>query len=105
MSKKDKNKKDIVWFGMKLSPEEKAKIKMLAKRKGLSQKELILSLVNEEMMEYEVEPKPGSLLDRMQHLVGIIEDGPTDLSTNPKYMEDFGKDSLYRRRTNSSNSK
>lgn len=56
-------------------------------------------------MEYEVEPKPGSLLDRMQHLVGIIEDGPTDLSTNPKYMEDFGKDSLYRRRTNSSNSK
>lgn len=47
MSKKDKNKKDIVWFGMKLTPEEKAKIKMLAKRKGVSQKELILSLVNE----------------------------------------------------------
>ncbi|MAO64568.1 MAG: hypothetical protein CL666_06185 [Balneola sp.] len=101
----EKNKKDIVWFGMKLTPEEKAKIKMLAKKKGVSQKEVIMSLVNEEVVEYEVEAKPGSLLDRMQHLVGIVEDGPTDLSTNPKYMEDFGKDSLYRRRPNSGNSK
>jgi len=93
MSKKGKNKKDIVWFGMKLTPEEKAKIKMLAKRKGVSQKEVIMSLVNEEMVEYEVEPTPGSLLDRAKHLVGSVE-GPGDLSTNPKYMEDFGKDSL-----------
>lgn len=102
MSKKDKNKKDIVWFGMKLTPEEKAKIKLLAEKKGMSQKEVIMGLVNEEVVEYKVEPTPGSLLDRMQHLVGIIEDGPRDLSTNPKYMEDFGKDSLYRRRPNNS---
>ncbi|MDR9417339.1 hypothetical protein [Gracilimonas sp.] len=93
MSKKDKNKKDIVWFGMKLTPEEKAKIKMLAERKGVSQKEAVMSLVNEEIVEYRVEPTPGSLLDRAKHLVGSVE-GPGDLSTNPKYMEDFGKDSL-----------
>lgn len=98
-----KNKKDIVWFGMKLTPAEKAKIKMLAERKGVSQKEAIMNLVNEEVVGYEVKPKPGSLLDRMQHLVGIIEDSPSDLSTNPKYMEDFGKDSLYKRRPNNSN--
>jgi hypothetical protein len=24
-------------------------------------------------------------------LIGCIEDGPSDLSTNPKYMEGFGK--------------
>ncbi|MCP9292933.1 MULTISPECIES: hypothetical protein [Gracilimonas] len=90
-----KDKKDIVWFGMKLTPEEKAKIKLLAERKGQSQKEVVMNLVNEEVMEYEIEAKPGSLLDRMQHLVGIIKDGPRDLSTNPKYMEDFGKDSLH----------
>lgn len=101
MGKKDK--KDIVWFGMKLTPEEKAKIKLLAERKGVSQKEAVMGLVNEEVVEYKVEPTPGSLLDRMQHLVGIVEDAPKDLSTNPKYMEDFGKDSLYRRRANSSN--
>lgn len=105
MNDNDKNNKDIVWFGMKLTPEEKAKIKMLAKKKGTSQKEAILSLVNEAVVEYKVEPTPGSLLDRMQHLVGIIEDAPSDLSTNPKYMEDFGKDSLYRRGSDSSNSK
>ena len=104
MGKKEKNKKDIVWFGMKLTPEEKAKIKLLAKMKGVSQKEAVMSLVNDEVIEYKVEPAPGSLLDRMQHLVGIVEDAPRDLSTNPKYMEDFGKDSLYRRRSNSSDS-
>lgn len=93
MSKKEKNKKDIVWFGMKLTPEEKAKIKLLAKRKGVSQKEAVMSLVNEEVIEYKIEPTPGSLLDRAKHLVGVAE-GPGDLSTNPKYMEDFGKDSL-----------
>ncbi|SMO75907.1 hypothetical protein [Gracilimonas mengyeensis] len=93
MGKKDKNKKDIVWFGMKLTPEEKAKIKLLAERKGVSQKEAIMNLVNEEVVEYKIEPTPGSLLDRAKHLVGSVE-GPGDLSTNPKYMEDFGKDSL-----------
>lgn len=93
MSKKDKIKKDIVWFGMKLTPEEKAKIKLLAEKKGVSQKEAVMNLVNEEVVEYKVEPKPGSMLEKMQKYVGVIE-GPGDLSTNPKYMEDYGKDSL-----------
>lgn len=89
-----KDKKDIVWFGMKLTPAEKAKIKLLAERKGVSQKEAVMSLVNEEMVDYEIEAKPGSMLEKMKPYIGIIEDGPTDLSTNPKHMEDFGKDSL-----------
>ena len=94
MGKKDKSKKDIVWFGMKLTPEEKAKIKMLAKKKGVSQKDFIMSLVNEEMIEYEIEVKPGSTLEKLEKYVGIIDEGPADLSTNPKYLEDLGKDSL-----------
>ena len=95
MSKKDKNKKDIVWFGMKLTPEEKNKIKMLAQKKGVSQKEFIMNLVNEEMIDYEFEVKPGSTLEKLEEYVGIIEEGPSDLSTNPKYLEGLGKDSLY----------
>lgn len=94
MGKKDKNKKDIVWFGMKLTPEEKAKIKMLAERKGVSQKEAVMSLVNEEIVEYEVEAKPGSTLEKLEEYIGIIEDGPSDRSTNPKYLEGLGEDSL-----------
>ncbi len=29
--------------------------------------------------------------DRVKNLCGIIKDGPTDMSTNPKYMDGFGK--------------
>jgi hypothetical protein len=29
--------------------------------------------------------------DRIKHLIGSVKDLPPDLSTNPKYMEDFGK--------------
>jgi len=93
MSKKNSHKKDIVWFGMKLTPEEKAKIKFLAEQKGVSQKEAVMSLVNEEVQEYKIEPKPGSLLEKMQKYIGVFE-GPGDLSTNPKYLEGLGEDSL-----------
>ncbi|HCI71273.1 MAG TPA: hypothetical protein DF712_14375 [Balneola sp.] len=90
MAKKDK---DIVWFGMKLTPEEKQKIELLAEKKGISKKEAVMNAVNEQVTEYEIVAKPGSTLEKLQHIVGIA-DGPGDLSTNPKYMEDFGKDSL-----------
>jgi hypothetical protein len=36
-------------------------------------------------------PRKGSLHEAMQKFCGIIDDGPTDLSTNPKYFEDFGR--------------
>jgi hypothetical protein len=40
-------------------------------------------------------PKPeiaeaDSLYDRIKHLCGVIS-GPGDLSTNPKYMEGYGR--------------
>lgn len=91
MSKKEK---DIAWFGMKLTPEEKQKIELLAKNKGMSKKEAVMHAVNELAIEYEVEAKPGSTLEKLAPYVGIVKDGPSDFSTNPKYMKDFGKDSL-----------
>ncbi len=36
-------------------------------------------------------PRPGSLHELMQDMCGIIDDGPADLSTNPKYFDDFGR--------------
>ncbi len=36
-------------------------------------------------------PRPGSLHDLMKEWCGIIDDGPTDLSTNKKYFDDFGR--------------
>ena len=35
--------------------------------------------------------RPGSLHEAMQDMCGIIKDGPPDLSTNPKYFDDFGR--------------
>ena len=35
-------------------------------------------------------PVAGSLLDRMRDLVGRFE-GPEDLATNKKYMDDYGR--------------
>ena len=78
---------------MKLTPEEKRKIEFLADKKGVSQKEAILSLVEEEIVEYKITPRPGSSLEKAQKYAAIF-DGPGDLSVNPKYLEGLGKDSL-----------
>ncbi len=37
--------------------------------------------------------QPPSLAERMQRYRGIVDSGVTDLATNPKYLEDFGRDS------------
>ena len=37
-----------------------------------------------------VEEDTVSCLDLMQEDIGCIEDGPTDLSTNPRYLENYG---------------
>jgi hypothetical protein len=38
-----------------------------------------------------LKPRKGSLHEALQDLCGIIKDGPPDLSTNPKYFNDFGR--------------
>ncbi len=82
-----KTKEKTVWFGMKLTPEQKEKIRALARRKGISQKEVVMDLIERETKK---EAAKGSFLDGIEHLSGKIV-GPDDLSTNPKYMEGFGK--------------
>lgn len=84
--------KQIKWFGMKLTPKQKAKIEQLAERRGVSQKQVVMELVNQATAEAEepIEAEPGSFLEAAGDLVGSVE-GPGDLSTNPKYMEDYGR--------------
>ncbi len=83
--------KDYVWFGMKVSPEQKAKIKRLAERRGVTQKAAVLEAVEHELRDEDpIEAQPGSFLEGIEDLVGSVE-GPPDLSTNPKYMEEFGE--------------
>lgn len=51
MSKKE----TIVWFGMKVSPEEKNRIKKLAVLQGTNQKEAVLRAVEEKIASYEIQ--------------------------------------------------
>ncbi len=87
---------DYVWFGMKVTPEQKRKIKRLAALRGTSQKAAVLDAVEHELgaedqsEEDLPEAQPGSFLEGIEDLVGSVE-GPPDLSTNPKYMEGFGE--------------
>lgn len=82
--------KNYVWFGMKVTPEQKRKIKRLAARRGTSQKAAVMQLVEEAVEDKPFEARKGSFLDGIEDLVGSVE-GPPDLSTNPKYMEGFGE--------------
>ncbi len=82
-----------VWFGMKLTPEQKEKIKRLAAREGTSAKEAVLRAV-EDALGAEVPPaKPGSFLEGIEDLIGSVgtEEGPVDLASNPKHLEGFGR--------------
>lgn len=85
-----KKKKKIVWFGMKLTPEQKEKIRILARRRGVSQKRAVLDLIEQEVQEKPIKAQPGSFLEGIEHLAGSV-DGPGDLATNPKYMEGYGR--------------
>lgn len=83
-------KNRIVWFGMKVTPEQKRRIRRLAEREGVSAKEAVLRLVDRALADDPIAVPPGSFLDGIQHLIGAVE-GPTDLSTNPKHMDGFGR--------------
>jgi hypothetical protein len=66
------------------------------KLKDLVEEGLRLVLEKEEKTPAEtgqkpVPPRKGSLHEALQDLCGIFDDSPPDLSTNPKYFDDFGR--------------
>ena len=85
--------KKYVTFSMRLTPEQKRKIERLAQRKGTSQKEAVLSLVEDALNgEDEEEPivtQPGSFIDGIEHIIGSCE-GPSDLLRDPDRMKGYG---------------
>lgn len=83
-------KSKTVWFGMKLTPAQKRKIKILAEREGTTAKEALLRLVDQALANEKLDAPTGSFLSGIEDLVGSVE-GPSDLATNSKYMEGFGQ--------------
>lgn len=71
---------------LKLPPDLRFKLDRAAKQRGQSKSEVVRAAL-EQFLNGE---RPMSALELAGDLVGCAE-GPGDLSTNPKYMEDFGK--------------
>lgn len=83
--------KEHVWFGMKVTPEEKQKIKTLAERRGTTQKAVVLEAIERELTEEELpEAQPGSFLEATRDLAGSVE-GPPDRLRDPNHMEGYGR--------------
>lgn len=90
------------WFGMRVTPAQKAKIERLAEQRGSTQKDAVMDAVEQAAAENEepvadeepIEAQPGSFLEAAGDLIGSIDDPdvPTDLSSNPKHMEGYGRD-------------
>jgi len=78
-----------VWFGMKLTPDQKRKIKHLAERDGTSAKDTVMRLVEQAIARDAIDAPDDSFLSGIEEIVGSVE-GPVDLASNPKHMEGFG---------------
>ncbi len=79
-----------VWFGMKVTPEQKRKIRRLAEREGTSAKEAVLRLIEDALSVDNIDAPQGSFLSGIEHIIGSVE-GPPDLASNSKYMNGFGR--------------
>ena len=87
------SKDKIVWFGMKLSPAEKDKIKKLAKIRGGSQKEVVMGLVESSLQVYEAAEMANKVSEQVAKYAGVIDEA-TDLSSNKAYLDGYGSGSL-----------
>ena len=86
--------KKKVWFGMKVTPAQKADIERLAHQRGQSATATLLDLVRRALEEEEeMVAEPGSFLAALEAegLTPVDDRRPADLSTNPKYMEGYGE--------------
>lgn len=85
---------------IKLPSTLDAKIAEIAARRGARSKSAVIREALDRFVATEQEAQPGSLLEALEDFAGIC-DGPGDLSTNPKYLEDFGSGSTRHRRRRS----
>ena len=77
-----------------LTPEQVSLLSELTLKTHKSPQEVVEDALRQYSIEVRGDNSTGlSLYDRLAQdgLVGSVEGGPTDLSTNPKYMEGFGE--------------
>lgn len=70
---------------IKVPPALSAKVARIAKKRGSTRSEV----VREALLAYEGDDRP-SFAEAASPFLGVAH-GPGDLSTNPRYMKDYGK--------------
>ncbi len=77
---------------LKLPEELAQRLARVAERRGITKSEA----AREALARFVAEPEPKaygpSALDLAGDLVGAVTGGPADLSTNPRHLDDFGRD-------------
>ena len=88
----------IMTLHLELSPEEESRLRAKAVSAGLDEVSYLRSLINgldEANTASHASVTPNRLNGRsiaeMIDEIGVVEGLPSDLSTNPKYMEGFGE--------------
>ncbi len=77
-------------LSIRLSRAERTALRTAARKGRISQGQL----VRQALRAYGVAPKEQSApnaYDLVKNLIGKYKGGPGDLSTNPKYLEGFGR--------------
>jgi hypothetical protein len=81
----------------KISPRTGAELKEAATSKRVSTSKYVRDLVESDLRRGKKKPFKSALKAMLDlGIVGCFE-GPSDLSTNPKYMEGYGQDNHRRR--------
>jgi hypothetical protein len=77
-------------LSLRLSKSERRALRDRARREGVSQ----ATLVRRALRAYGVTPEAEPLksgYDVIKHLIGTNNGGPTDLSSNPEHLDDYGR--------------
>jgi hypothetical protein len=74
---------------LKIPPRLAAELEAFARSRGASRSAVVREAITEYLARESIASR-GSCLDLARDLVGIVE-GPRDLATSPKHLEDYGR--------------
>lgn len=66
------------------------RLRIMAEKHAITEEALALEALQNHLAKLE-EETPITVYDLAKDIIGIVEGGPSDLSTNKKYMEGYGQ--------------
>ena len=76
---------------IKISPQLEQEIVLASEREHLSKSELVRRALVAYLSQHNATVPTLSALEQAGDLVGCFSGGPSDLSSNPRYLDDFGR--------------